>query len=302
MRTTGRGWLGNSALGVWTGLVVLYLLLPLGVIVAFSLNDSDFPALPMRGLTLKWYWRFFESKELVTAVWNSVLVAVATTVLATVFGTMAAIGLSRSGPRMQRVLRPALSTPMMTPRLVVGIALLTLYNLISLDLSLWTVILGHTVVAIPYVILVITARLIGLDPRLEEAAYDLGATRVRVVIDILLPLLLPAIIGSALIAFTLSFDEVVITFFTTGTENTLPTTIWAMLRFGITPELNAVSTVMMFVTVAVALTAEVMIRRGRVSRTSKNATIALTHGHLSSRWRRRMGAWRKTLGQTSRFH
>ena len=259
---TRPGTAGNAALAAWMGIVVLFLLLPLMVIVAFSFNDSDFPSLPMSGLTLKWYARFFGSQELLIAVWNSVLVAFVTMVLATTFGTMAAIGLVRSGPRVQKVLRPTLATPMMTPRLVVGIALLNLYNLFAVDLSLWTVILGHTVVALPYVILVVTARLVGLDPRIEEAAFDLGATRIRVIVDILLPLLRPAVIGSALIAFTLSFDEVVITFFTTGTENTLPTTIWAMLRFGITPEINAVSTLTMIATVALALAAEAMIRSG----------------------------------------
>lgn len=268
MRAARGGRFGTAVLAAWTVLVVLFLLLPLGVIVAFSLNDSDFPALPMRGLTLKWYARFFASEELLTALWNSILVVLATTVLATAFGTIAAIGLSRSGPRIQRVLRPALSTPMMTPRLVVGIALLNLYNLFAIDLSLWTVILGHTVVALPYVILVVTARLVGLDPRLEEAAFDLGASRTRVVVDILLPLLRPAVVGSALVAFTLSFDEVVITFFTTGRENTLPTTIWPMLRFGITPEKNAVSTLTMAATVALALAAEAMIRGGLGARKS----------------------------------
>jgi spermidine/putrescine transport system permease protein len=155
---------------------------------------------------------------------------------------------------------------MMTPRLVVGIALLNMFNLLSMQLSLLTVIVGHTVVAVPYVILVVTARLVGLDPRIEEAATDLGATRTRVIVDILLPLLRPAVLGSALIAFTLSFDEVVVTFFTTGTENTLPTTIWAMLRYGITPEINAVSTLTMIATVVLALGAEAMIRSGGVHR------------------------------------
>jgi len=263
--TRGHG-SGTFALAAWTALVVLFLLLPLFVIVAFSFNDSDFPSFPIRGLTLKWYWRFLESEELLTALWNSTLVAFATMVLATTFGTMAAIGLARSGSRTQKFMRPLLSTPMMTPRLVVGIALLNMFNLLSTQLSLLTVIVGHTVVAVPYVILVVTARLVGLDPRIEEAATDLGATRTRVIIDILLPLLRPAVLGSALIAFTLSFDEVVVTFFTTGTENTLPTTIWAMLRYGITPEINAVSTLTMIATVALALGAEAMIRSGSAHR------------------------------------
>jgi spermidine/putrescine transport system permease protein len=273
MATMNRGsGMATAGLAAWTALVVLFLLLPLAVIVAFSFNDSDFPALPIRSLTLKWYARFFASDELVQSLWNSLFVAITTTLLATCFGTLAAIGLARSGARTQQVLRPVLSTPMMTPRLVVGIALLSMYNLLTIDLSLWTVIVGHTVVAVPYVTLVVSARLIGLDPRIEEAAFDLGASRGRVIIDILLPLLRPAIVGSALIAFTLSFDEVVITFFTTGTENTLPTTIWAMLRFGITPEINAVSTLTMLATVGIALAAEAMLRAPRSARAVPDRT------------------------------
>ena len=247
----------------WTALVILFLILPLLVIVVFSFNDRDLTALPLQGLSLKWYAKLLVSRDLIDALVNSLGVAIVVAALATVLGTLAAIGLAHLSPRSTGVMRAALSTPMMTPRLVIGIALLSLYNVARIDLSLVTVVFGHTVVAIPYVVLVVSARLVGLDPRIEEAARDLGASGIRVITDILLPLLKPAIIGAALIAFTLSFDEVVITFFTTGVENTLPTTIWSMLRFGITPEINAISTITMLLTVVAALAAEMVIRRAR---------------------------------------
>jgi spermidine/putrescine transport system permease protein len=141
--------------------------------------------------------------------------------------------------------------PMMTPRLILGIALLTFYNFLSVDLSLATVIAGHVVIGLPYVVLIVSARLVGFDRSLEEAARDLGAgPDAR---EITLPLLRPAIVGGALIVFTLSFDEVVVSFFTTGTQNTLPMTIWSMLRFGITPAINALATLTLVFSMAIAL-------------------------------------------------
>lgn len=244
-------------------MVIAFLTLPLLVIVVFSFNERDLTALPLGGLSLKWYQKLFESRDLIESLGNSLVVASVVAILATVIGTLAAIGLVRSSPRTASVMRPILSTPMMTPRLIVGIALLSLYNVAGINLSLATVILGHTVIAVPYVILVVSARMVGLDPRIEEAAYDLGARRFRVIVDVLLPLLRPSIVGAALIAFTLSFDEVVIAFFTTGVDNTLPVTIWAMLRFGITPEINAISTITMLLTIVTALTAEAVMRRTR---------------------------------------
>ena len=250
-------------LAAWTAVVIAFLILPLLVIVVFSFNDRDLTALPLGAPSLKWYAKLLESQELIDSLTNSLVVAAVVALVATLVGTFAAIGLARSSARTASIMRPILSTPMMTPRLVVGVALLSLYNLSAVQLSLATVVFGHIVIAIPYVVLVVSARLLGIDPRIEEAARDLGAGRLRVIIDVLLPLLRPAIIGAALIAFTLSFDEVVIAFFTTGTENTLPVTIWGMLRFGITPEINAISTLTMLLTIVAALTSEIVMRRTR---------------------------------------
>lgn len=249
-----------ALLGTWTGCVIGFLLLPLLVIAVFSFSAQDMTALPLTGPSLRWYVALWRSGDLIDAVANSAVVAAAAAVVSATLGTGLAIGLSRTSPRVSGRLGAVLAGPMMTPHLVIGIALLNLYSLLGVDLSLLTVVLGHVVVATPYVLLVVSARLAGLDPRIEEAARDLGASAWRVTVDVLLPYLAPAVVSATLVAFTLSFDEVVITFFTVGNQNTLPTTIWAMLRFGITPQINAVSTLAMVLTVILALSGERLLR------------------------------------------
>lgn len=248
-------------LASWTACVVAFLLFPLLVIALFSLNGQDMTALPFTGPSLRWYVALWQSGDLIDALVNSLLIATASALIASALGTGLAIGLSRLHQGLAGRLGAVLAAPMMTPHLVIGIALLNLYSLLRVDLSLATVVLGHVVVAMPYVLLVVAARLASLDPHVEEAARDLGASAWRVARTILLPYTAPSVVSATLIAFTLSFDEVVITFFTAGNENTLPTTIWAMLRFGITPQINAVSTVAMLLTVSVALIAERALRR-----------------------------------------
>ena len=152
---------------------------------------------------------------------------------------------------------------MMVPRLIIGIALLTFYNLFQADLSLLTVIAGHVVMTMPYVILIAAARLVGFDKTLEEAAWDLGAGTFTIFREITIPFLMPAIVAAGLMSFTLSFDEVVVTFFTTGNENTLPMIIWSKLRFGITPEVNAIATLTVIVSGLFAVIAEIYLRRAQ---------------------------------------
>ena len=252
-------------LATWTGLVLLFLFAPLAVVVLFSFNASEISMFPIRGLTLRWYDRLFANQTFQEALVNSLVVAAATVVLATVLGVAAAHGIHRYARRWRTPLRSGAIMPMMVPRLILGIALLSFYNLVNADLSLVTVIFGHTVFAMPYVVLIVSARLVGFDDSLEEAARDLGAGTLRVLFEITLPLLKPAIVASALISFTLSFDEVVVTFFTTGNENTLPMLIWSMLRFGLTPEINAIATLTIVVSCVLALIAELAIRRAQTA-------------------------------------
>lgn len=256
-------------LGTWTALVLLFLFAPLFMVAIFSFNDGSISVFPIRAFTLRWYETLFANTEFRSALANSLMVAGATVVIATSLGIAAAIGVHRYAPRLRTVLRSGASLPMMVPHLILAIALLGFYNLLLIDLSLTTVILGHSVVAFPYVFLIISARLVGFDPSLEEAARDLGAGTARIFWEITLPLLAPAILTATLISFTLSFDEVVVTFFTTGTDNTLPMLIWSMLRVGITPEINAIATLTVVVSCAMAGVAEVIIRRSRLTAAKK---------------------------------
>lgn len=252
-------------LALWTALVLLFLFAPLFIVVVFSFNASEISTFPIHALTLRWYRSLFANDTFQTSLLNSLIVAAATVVLATALGVAAATGAHHYARRWRTALRSISITPMMVPRLILGIALLSFYNLVQADLSLVTVIFGHVVIALPYVVLIVSARLVGFDDSLEEAARDLGAGTFTVFREITLPLLKPAIVAGALISFTLSFDEVVVTFFTTGTENTLPMMIWSMLRFGITPEINAIATLTIAVSSILALIAEMAVRRAQTA-------------------------------------
>lgn len=249
--------------GVWTGLVLIFLFAPLVVVAIFSFNSSEISIFPIKGLTLKWYAQMFRNDAFKEALVNSLIVAGFTVVIATSLGVMAATGIRSYAGRLKGPARALGTMPMMVPRLILGIALLTFYNMLQADLSLLTVIFGHVVIALPYVVLIISARLVGFDDSLEEAARDLGAGTFTVLREITLPLLRPAIVGSALMSFTLSFDEVVVTFFTTGTANTLPMMIWSMLRFGLTPEINAIATLTLAVSLVLALVGEMSLRKAQ---------------------------------------
>ena len=253
----------RTVLGAWTGMVLAFLFAPLFVVMLFSFNDSAISRFPLSGFTLRWYGALAANGALHGALANSLVVAAVSVVLAVTLGVLAAVGIHHTGGRLAAGLRSFSLTPMMVPRLVIGIALLTFYDLVRLELSLATVVVGHVVMTMPYVILIASARLAGFDRSIEEAAWDLGAGRFTVFREITVPLLKPALVAGALMAFTLSFDEVVVTFFTTGRENTLPMVIWSMLRFGLTPEVNAVATISTLLTAAFAVVAELSLRRAQ---------------------------------------
>lgn len=255
------GRLAAWLLAGWTALVFVFLFAPLVVVVVFSFNNSEISTFPMRGFTLDWYRKLAGDAQIREALTNSLIVAAVTVVLATTLGVLAAVGIHRYTTRLRAAVNALAMLPMMTPRLILGIALLSFYSFLQVDLSLVTVVVGHVIIGLPYVVLIVSARLVGFDRSLEEAARDLGASTWVVFREITLPLLKPAIIGGALIVFTLSFDEVVVSFFTTGTANTLPMAIWSMLRFGITPKINALASLTLLLSMIVALLAELIIRR-----------------------------------------
>ena len=225
-----------------------FLYMPILVLVIFSFN-RDRRNVTWQGSTLKWYGELWHDAPLHTAVGNSLWVALTATLASVLLGTLAAMALSRNGARWLRGVGALVYLPMMVPEIVLGIALLTFFVKIHWMLSIWTVVVAHVTFSVGYVTISVKTRLAGMDPSLEEAAADLGANPWTAFWLVTFPRLLPGIISGALLAFTLSFDDFVVTFFTAGIgAQTLPLKVYAMLKFGVTPEINAISTLMLVTT------------------------------------------------------
>ena len=226
-------------------IVFLFLYLPILAVVAFSFNSGEQTAV-WKGFTLSWYTKLFEDAALWRACRNSLMVAGVATFIATVVGTAAALAIERYRFRLRTALVRGLYLPIIMPDIVLGIALLTFYVQARVPLGLASVIIAHGVFNIAYVTIVVRARLQGYDNTLEAAALDLGANEWQTFWRITLPLIAPGIIGGALLAFTLSIDDFVITFFTAGVGyTTLSVHIYSLLKFGITPKINAISTMLL---------------------------------------------------------
>lgn len=242
-------------LAAHTLLVYLFLYLPIAILVAFSFNAAQQTAV-WEGFTLDWYRRLAGDERLLRSVRNSLLVAGATTGITTVLGTLAALALARGAFRGRRSTEVALFLPVILPEVVLGAALLTFFGAVQMRLSLWTVVVAHVVFCVSYVAIVVRARLAGIDPSLEEAARDLGAGSFETFRRVTLPLILPGVIASALLVFTLSIDDYVVTSFVAGVgATTLPLHIYSMLKLGVTPEVNAVSTLLLAGTMALIVPA-----------------------------------------------
>jgi spermidine/putrescine transport system permease protein len=254
----------GALLAAHTVAVYLFLYTPIAVLAAFSFNRGRQTAV-WQGLTLAWYGQLLHDERLLGAVRNSLLVAAAATVLATVVGTLAALAFSPPGPpppHGRAATQVLLLLPVILPEVVVGAALLTFFGVLHLRLSLLTVIVAHVVFSVSYVALVVGARLAALDPALAEAARDLGAGGWEVFRRVTLPLAAPGIAAGALLVFTLSIDDYVITSFVAGAgATTLPLHIYSLLRVGVTPEVNAISTALLGATIVLITMAHRLMRR-----------------------------------------
>ncbi|MEG4271477.1 MULTISPECIES: ABC transporter permease [unclassified Microcoleus] len=260
VRAIGKKWLLVQAV-----LALAFLYLPILILIIYSFNASRFNAV-WRGFTLDWYRSLFSnagatiatssSAGIWTALNNSLLIAAISTVLATIFGTMLALALERFHFPGRKAVEALLFLPIIMPEITIGISLLVFFTLvfrivenltgIRLNLGLPTVIIGHIVFNISFVTITVRARLAELEPQLEQAAFDLGANEWRAFWRITLPLIWPAIFSAALLAFTLSLDDFVVTFFTTGVGSmTLPLFVYGMIKFSVTPAINAISTLML---------------------------------------------------------
>jgi ABC-type spermidine/putrescine transport system permease subunit II len=227
---------------------LFFLIGPLAIVVLFSFHETASLSLPFTGFSLRWYRSILTSFEFREAAKNSLLVALPASAITLVLGTLAAYGLSRSRSRMRGILTVLFFLPITLPGLFVGVALLVFFSRLRLDLSLVTVAVGHLVYVFPYFLLIASAALDRLDVTLEEAAADLGATPWMVFRRVTLPQIWPVLVGATCLAFALSFDEFVITFFLIGSDSTLPLLIWSSLRRTIDPSINAISTLLIAVT------------------------------------------------------
>lgn len=253
--------IGRRLLTLHAGLIYAFLYLPIVILMVFSFNVSRVGTV-WGGATLAWYERLVGDASVLSALNNSLIVAVVSTIISTIIGTLAAFSLDRSHFRGQRLFDGALLLPIVVPDIIMAISLVLFYALIHLPLGRLSIIIGHVAFNISFVAVVVRARLHGFDRRLEEAAMDLGATPRQTFVHVMLPLILPGIIAGALLAFTLSLDDFLIAFFTAGVgATTLPLKVYSMVKFGVTPEINAVSTVMLVITIGVTLLAQWLMRR-----------------------------------------
>ena len=245
------------------GATFAFLYIPIAVLIALSFNRAGLPT-AWSGFSLEWYGKLANNPKILASAWNSLIVATISTLIATVLGTLLALGVERARPSAAR--DALLFAPMIVPDIVLAIALLSFFTLLKFTLGLHSIILAHVVFNIAFVCAVVRARLKGFDWSLTEVSRDLGAGHLITFWKITLPLILPSVIAAALLAFTLSIDEFIIAYFTAGAgqaSTTLPMQIYSMIRFGVTPEINAMASIVMLVSIALVLLAQ-RLNHGRI--------------------------------------
>ncbi len=265
---TGARWIAQITRFVLSAVTVLvygYLFAPIVVVVIASFNTSGLTAFPPTGFTLAWYQELMRDGDLLRALRTSLIIAVVTAALTVTLATLTALGLSRLPAWWRRLLQTAFYLPIVVPGIVLGIALVFWFKRIGIPLGFFSVLVAHTVHAFPYSLAIILTSFSGLDRRLEEASQDLGATPWRTFWRITFPLILPGLIAGSLLAFTLSFDEFVLTFFVTGGGViTLPLEIYSRIRFLISPVINAIAALVLLISMGFALIVQVLVLwRGR---------------------------------------
>ena len=248
---------GARILRAFFALVVVFLYAPIAILLVFSFNNSDVPTFPLSGFTLQWYHDFFVNADLRSALETSAIVATLSALAAVALGVLASLALTRRRFRGRAVVSAVLLSPLVIPYLVFGVSLLLLFHQLGVPRSILTVVIGHVVISLPYTILVLVPRLTQIDVSLNEAAYDLGASRLRTFGSITLPLILPAVLAAFVIAFTTSFDEYAVASFVVGTRVTFPIFLYSALRFpSQLPQVIAVAVVVLVVSLIVVAAAE----------------------------------------------
>jgi ABC-type spermidine/putrescine transport system permease subunit II len=262
-----RARLVRILLGSWAVVIYVFLFAPILTLVLFSFNANRYGTFPFTGWTMHWYGQVFHDYQIKDALFTTLRISAEVTAIATFVGTAAAFPLVRSRLPFRSGIRIGMTLPIMIPGLLIGVSLLVLLtDVFHLQLSEQTAVIGQAVYTTPFVVLLVAARLQGFDPALERAASDLGANTYRRLRYVVLPLIMPAIFAGALFAFTLSLDEFIITLFLIGAHNTLPIYIYTQVKFGITPEVNALASLLLaasLILIAIAFTLPLAVRRVR---------------------------------------
>lgn len=254
-------------------LVYLFLYLPIIIVIVFSFNTSKLN-IKFEGFTAEWYMRMFDNVSLMESFQNTLIVAAASTAISIVIGTLCAVGLSRFEFKIKGLITNSLYIPIAIPEIVFGIALLVFFSSMEMKTGLLTLILSHVTFSMPFVAITVRSRMAGFDRSIEEAARDLGANEFRTFMRVTLPSIMPGIIAGGMLALTLSLDDVVISFFTSGPgSTTLPLKILGMVKKGVSPDVNALSTLVILGTViimAVANSAQSRLEKKQGGNNSKS--------------------------------
>lgn len=265
MSRKGKARVKKGLGGVFCMLVYLFLFLPIVVIVVNSFNaTTSKPYLSWKGFTFDWYIKIWENSSLLDSFGNTIIIAAVSTILATVIGTLGAVGMYKYKFRGKGIIDGLLYIPVVIPEIVLGISLLTIFTNVNIPRGMLTLILAHVSFSVPYVIFNVRARLSGYDNSIEEASLDLGANRITTFFEVTLPVLAPGIAGGALLAFTLSIDDVIISYFVNGQTKTYPLKVMESIKSGVAPDVNALSTLILVGTVVlVVLTQSGLFKKKR---------------------------------------
>lgn len=247
---------------IYVGVLTAFTYIPILLTVVYSFNESKLSSV-WEGFSLRWYAELFRDRDIREALVNSLALAFLSCICAVLIGTMGALGMHQKRSRLNDTVAYVSMIPIMIPEIILGMVFLSVFSLMGLPFGMVTLVIAHTTFCVPYIYSMVKARLVGMDKSLEEAALDLGASPLRVFFDVTLPLILPAILSGSMLAFAMSFDDVVISIFVTGPGvNTLPVKIYTQMKTGVTPEINALATMMLAVTVLV-LTGSSLVGRIR---------------------------------------
>ena len=246
---------------LYLAIMILLMYFPLVMVVIFSFNESRLSA-NFTGFSLKWYETLANDRDLKEALFNSILLGGLSCGISAIIGTLGAVGMARVKYKTKGMMEYLSTIPIMIPEIILGMVFLVFFSMLNLPFGMTTLVIAHTTFCIPYIFMMVKARLVGIDKSLEEAARDLGAGPIRTFFDITMPLIAPAVLSGSLLAFAMSFDDVVISIFVNGPRlNTLPVKVYAQLKTGVTPEINALCTIILVVITIVLLVSSFLSKR-----------------------------------------